>query len=354
MKDVWKYIPFEKCLQKVPKQAQVKSKYYLETGRFPIVSQEAELISGYCDDESMVYNHKKPVIVFGDHTKNVKFIDFCFVIGADGTHILLPIDSIDSKFFYYVIKSIKLRDLGYARHYKLLKETYIPVPPLAEQQSIVEYLDTAFAKIDSLKAKAQENLKHAQALFQAALSEMMTPKDDWVDKKLPEISENLDYIRKPVTKNKRNSGIYPYYGASGIVDYVSEYLFDEDILLISEDGANLLARSSPIAFSVSGKVWVNNHAHVVRFNNLYLQRFIEYYFASIAIDAYVSGAAQPKLTQSKLNSINIPVPPTKDIKRIVSNLDKYTAKIETLKSNFAQLSSECEALNQSLLKQAFE
>ena len=171
-KEGWKYIPFEKCLQKVPKQAQVKSKDYLETGRFPIVSQEAELISGYWDDETIVYSHKKPVVVFGDHTKNVKFIDFDFVIGADGTHILLPIDDIDSKFFYYVIKSIKLRNLGYARHYKLLKETSIPIPQLTEQLRIVEYLDTAFAKIEILKSNFTKLSLECDTLKQSLLKQV--------------------------------------------------------------------------------------------------------------------------------------------------------------------------------------
>ncbi len=171
-KEGWKYIPFEKCLQKVPKQVQIKSKDYLKTGRFPIVSQEAELISGYWNDEAIVYKHKKPVVIFGDHTKNVKFIDFNFVIGADGTHILLPIDNIDSKFFYYVIKSIKLRNLGYARHYKLLKETSIPVPQLSEQLSIVEYLDTLFAKIEILKSNFAKSSLECDTLKQSLLKQV--------------------------------------------------------------------------------------------------------------------------------------------------------------------------------------
>lgn len=171
-KEGWKYIPFEKCLQKVPKQVQIKSKDYLKSGRFPIVSQEAELISGYWNDETIVFNHKKPVVVFGDHTKNVKFIDFDFVIGADGTHILMPIVDIDSKFFYYVIKSIKLRDLGYARHYKLLKETSIPVPQLTEQLRIVEYLDTVFSKIEILKSNFAKFSMECDALKQSLLKQV--------------------------------------------------------------------------------------------------------------------------------------------------------------------------------------
>ena len=120
------------------------------------------------------------------------------------------------------------------------------------------------------------------------------------------IAINLDSKRVPITEKDRTPGPYPYYGASGIVDYVNDWIYDEDILLISEDGANLLARSTPIAFSVSGKCWVNNHAHVVKFSNQNTRKYIEYYFEQISIEKYVTGAAQPKFSQGKLNSMLIP------------------------------------------------
>ena len=125
---------------------------------------------------------------------------------------------------------------------------------------------------------------------------------------LPEVGENLDSRRIPITGGDRKTGIYPYYGASGIVDYVDDYIFDEDILLISEDGANLLARVTPIAFPASGKVWVNNHAHVMRFHNMGMQVYVEHLLNMIDISHYVTGTAQPKLNQAKLNAIPIPVP----------------------------------------------
>ena len=140
---------------------------------------------------------------------------------------------------------------------------------------------------------------------------------------IKEIAENCDSKRKPVTKGKRTSGIYPYYGASGIVDYVDDYLFDGDYLLISEDGANLLARSTPIAFSISGKNWVNNHAHVLRFDTYVTRRFVEIYLNSINLEKYISTAAQPKLTQDNLNKIPIPYPTIEEQTRIVNILDRF-------------------------------
>jgi len=110
----------------------------------------------------------------------------------------------------------------------------------------------------------------------------------WQTKTLDQISVNLDSRRIPITKADRTSGEYPYYGASGIVDSVADYIFDEDTLLVSEDGANLLARATPIAFPASGNYWVNNHAHILKFDNPTTQRFVELYLDSIPLDDYVT------------------------------------------------------------------
>ena len=231
----------------------------------------------------------------------------------------------------------------------------IAFPPLSEQQSIVDYLDSAFAKIDAMKANAEKALNEAKALFQVSLKEMLEPKEGWEEKLLPEISENLDSIRIPVTKGKRTAGIYPYYGASGIVDYVDDYLFDEDLLCISEDGANLLMRTYPIAFPISGKVWVNNHAHVLRFKSIVTQKYVEYCFSGMKLDEYITGAAQPKLTQKALNSIIINLPSTLDEQQsIVATLDSLKSKVDCLKANYNKISQECDALKQAILRQVFE
>ena len=157
---------------------------------------------------------------------------------------------------------------------------------------------------------------------------------------LDKISENCDRQRKPVTKAKREAGEYPYYGASGIVDYVSDYIFDGDYLLISEDGANLLARNTPIAFSISGKNWVNNHAHVLKFDSYELRRYVEIYLNSIDLSKFISGGAQPKLNQENLNKIMIPIPEDEKVKSIVNILDRF----DTLCNNLTTgLPAEIEA-----------
>ena len=180
-------------------------------------------------------------------------------------------------------------------------------------------------------------------------------KERWEYKKLPEISENLDSLRKPVTKKNRTAGIYPYYGASGIVDYVDDYLFDEDLLCISEDGANLLMRTYPIAFPISGKVWVNNHAHVLRFKDIATQKYVEYFFAGFKLDDYITGAAQPKLTQKALNNITIKIPISlSEQQSIVDYLDSAFAKIDAMKANAEKALNEAKDLFQASLKEMFE
>ena len=177
--------------------------------------------------------------------------------------------------------------------------------------------------------------------------------NNWKVKNLEEVCENLDSKRIPITQKSRNEGKYPYYGASGIVDYVDEFLFDEDLLLVSEDGANLLARTYPIAFSVSGKVWVNNHAHVLKFDKISTQRFIEYYLNSIKLDHYVSGMAQPKLNQKSLNSIVVPFPPLSEQQRIVSILDEAFTAIAKAKENAEKSLQNAHELFESYLHSIF-
>jgi type I restriction enzyme, S subunit len=178
-------------------------------------------------------------------------------------------------------------------------------------------------------------------------------KKGWETKTLDQISTNLDSRRVPITKSAREGGEYPYYGASGIVDYVADYIFDEDALLISEDGANLLTRSSPIAFAASGKYWVNNHAHILKFESSSTQRFIELYLESIPLDDYITGAAQPKLNQKALNSIPIPVPPLAEQQRIVAALDKALASLGTAQANAENNLHNARALFESHLQSVF-
>jgi Restriction endonuclease S subunits len=247
--------------------------------------------------------------------------------------------------------STGIRNLD-ADAYKAIEVSY---PPLPEQQRIVGILDEAFAAIAAARANTEQNLRSAREVFESYLQSVFSQRgDDWLVSTIDQISTNLDSQRIPITKIDRASGEIPYYGASGIVDYVADHIFDGDSLLISEDGANLLARSTPIAFSVSGKYWVNNHAHVLKFANMATQRYVEFYLGSVKLDAFITGAAQPKLTQKALNAIPIPIPESIDAQAgIVQSLEAVSQGTERLSAVFEQKLAALDALKQSLLHQAF-
>ena len=192
-----------------------------------------------------------------------------------------------------------------------LLQIEINVPDMDEQRRVVSVLDKTCQLID-LQQQELHNLDQlVKSRFIELFGDPETNPKGWTRQRLDQICENLDSRRVPITSTDRKAGNYPYYGASGIVDYVEGYIFDEDILLISEDGANLVMRSTPIAFSVSGKVWVNNHAHVVRFETKATQKYIEICFALTDISGSITGTAQPKLNQAKLNAMMFCVPPLK-------------------------------------------
>ena len=152
----------------------------------------------------------------------------------------------------------------------------------------------------------------------------------WEVVKLRDICENLDARRIPITTQDRESGKIPYYGASGIIDYIDKFIFNEDLLCVSEDGANLIDRNYPIAFSISGETWVNNHAHVLRFKNRATQIIVENYLNSINLEYYLTGMAQPKLNQAKLSIILIPKPSLEKEQQFIadclSSLDKLISE----------------------------
>lgn len=152
--------------------------------------------------------------------------------------------------------------------------------------------------------------------------------DEWRRFRLEEITENYDELRKPIKESDRSRGPYPYYGASGVIDYVDGFLFDGDYLLVAEDGENLRTRKTPIAFLARGKFWVNNHTHVVRGGCNSDTRFLLYALNGSDISGYLTGAVMPKLTQSNLNKIELNIPPLNEQRAISHVLGVLDDKIE--------------------------
>lgn len=180
--------------------------------------------------------------------------------------------------------------------------------------------------------------------------------EGWSWHKFGEVVANHDGKRIPIkaSERKTSSGTYPYYGATGIIDYVDDFIFDGSRLLISEDGANLVARKYPIAFIATGKYWVNNHAHVVdAVAEKTSNHFLEVFFAWTDLSGYITGAAQPKLSQKKLNSIPVPLPPLNEQKRIVAKLDAIFTRIDAAITHLQETLKLSKALYASALDEVF-
>jgi len=224
----------------------------------------------------------------------------------------------------------------------------IAFPPLPEQRAIAAFLDERTAKIDALIEAKRELLvllkEKRQALITHAVTKGLDPDakmkpsgvewlgevpEHWSHSKVRFVFHNLDRIRIPLSSEVRGglNKVYPYYGASGIIDYVDDYLFDQPHLLVAEDGANLLSRSTPLAFIASGKYWVNNHAHILSPRSGSL-KYWEGVLQSYDFSPQVSGAAQPKLTSESLGSIPVPLPPKDERNAIALFLDEQTTMLD--------------------------
>ena len=165
----WKTLAFEDCLEKIKTPPKLQKSKYLSKGKFPVIAQEDSIINGYTNDENLVFKINSPIIIFGDHTRKLKYIDFDFVLGADGAKIIKPKSDINVKFFFYYLIQVMPKNIGYARHYKLLKKISFNIPSLPEQQRIVAKLDVAFSEIDKTILSKQKSIINLDKFFQTKI-----------------------------------------------------------------------------------------------------------------------------------------------------------------------------------------
>ena len=154
----------------------------------------------------------------------------------------------------------------------------------------------------------------------------------WAWTRFSAITINRDSERKPLSSSQRTdvAKIYDYYGASGKIDKIDKYIFDERLLLIGEDGENLVTRSKPIAFFAEGQYWVNNHAHCIDATDKFILEYLCFYINAISLEKYVTGSAQPKMTQDNMNSILIPLPPYSEQKRMSQRLNEVMYTVDNI------------------------
>jgi type I restriction enzyme, S subunit len=253
----------------------------------------------------------------------------------------------DAKYLYYYLNAKKeeyfiplmrgsanvtlaMRDIG---------KIELDLPSLDQQTKIL----TIFEKLNETKRKSENISEILSKVLPATFFKIfgdVFKQNLYKTKILSELTENLDTTRIPLNKDKRKQiqGDIPYYGASGVVDYLNDFIFDEQLLLISEDGENLHSRKKPIAYTISGKSWVNNHAHVLRIKNNVTIEYLQSYFNQKDLQSFFTGATRPKLNKTILMDFDIPIPPM--------NLQE---KFSKLKNNLTQILINAEK-SQELVK----
>ena len=254
-------------------------------------------------------------------------------------HVMRHATGVDSRFAQYQILNRTFIDIvdGSTFGSKMPRASWefvggmqVTTPPLAEQTQIAAFLDRETAKIDGLVAEQRRLMallkEKRQAVISHAVTQGLNPDApmkpsgvEWLGEvpahweigSVKRFFKSYNPQRVPLSGEERSirSGEFPYYGASGVIDYIDQFIFEEDLVLVSEDGANLVNRSTPIAFIAKGKYWVNNHAHILKPIDANLVFWAER-LESIDLTPFITGSAQPKLTSEALNALVISVPPT--------------------------------------------
>ena len=282
------------------------------TGDYPIYGA-----SGYIGNVDF-YHQEKPYVAIVKDGAGIGRTTFhtakSSVIGT--MQYLLPKDNVLPKYLYYVVGQMHLEKYFsgatiphiYFKDYKSEEFNY---DSLDKQKNIVEILGRCEKVISARKRELELLDSLIKARFVEMFGDVKYGSERWGGKPFKDITINLDSKRKPVkdADRKRMQGIYPYYGATGIVDYINDYRQDGDFLLISEDGKALELRSKPIAFLASGKIWVNNHAHVQQCTDECNMIYLMYHINFMDISIWVTGIDQKKLNRANLDTIPIALPP---------------------------------------------
>ncbi|WRG84866.1 restriction endonuclease subunit S [Helicobacter pylori] len=331
---------------KISEVSEVKNK-----GMYPVINSGRDLYGYYHD-----FNNDGENITIASRGEYAGFINYfnekffagglCYPYKVKDTNELL------TKFLYFYLKTNEIQimeNLVFRGSIPALNKAdietlTIPIPPLEIQQEIVKILD-AFTELNTeLKARKKQyeyyqnmlldfndiNSNHKDAKMSAktypkrlkTLLQTLAPKGVEF-RKLGEVCEILDNRRIPIAKNKRNPGTYPYYGANGIQDYIDSYIFDGDFVLVGEDGSVINKDNTPVVNWASGKIWVNNHAHVLQTKNELKLKFLYFYLQTIDVSYCVAGTP-PKINQENLKKITIPIPPLEIQQEIVKILDQFS------------------------------
>jgi len=373
---------------------------YLDGGSYPVVDQGQKLIGGYTDQDLLV-PCELPVIVFGDHTKAIKFIDFPFVAGADGIKVIKPDKVFFAKLFYYFLFAIELPNKGYARHFQYLEKEFIPLPPLAEQERIVAKIEALFSQLDAGVAalrRIQAALKRYKAsVLKAACEGRLVPQDPTdepaeallrrlgkaplVDDDLPALPEGWCWVRvgditAPVEKvlpQNKYSDQFIYLDISSI-DNMKHSIVEPKRYSKSEapSRARQLVQTNDILFSTV-RTYLENVAmvpeiydgqiastgfSVLRPGAMVVPKFMFYYILTNSflepLNELQRGTSYPAVRDGDVRIQPFPLPPLGEQEAITSQLEQRLSVVAEVEAVVAALLARSARLRQSILKQAFE
>lgn len=306
-----------------PTKYLVASKTYNDVFSTPVLTAGQTFLLGYTNEEHGKYpaSPESPVIIFDDFTTAYKWVDFEFKVKSSAMKMLTvkPGAQISLRYFWYALSTIRIDTSEHARYWiSKFSNIEIQIPPMEIQQEIVRILD----KFTELEVELQAELE-ARRLQSLHFKNSLLKNQSYPRTKLGEVVEILDHLRKPVSRDKREAGLFPYYGANGIQGYVKNFIFDGTFLLMGEDGSVINPDKSPILNWAQGRIWVNNHAHVLKEKKSHaLLRFIYYALQTTDVSRIVRGMP-PKINQGSMRAIEIPLPNLQRQHFVIEVLDSF-------------------------------
>ncbi|MGA7980302.1 MAG: restriction endonuclease subunit S, partial [Chromatiaceae bacterium] len=311
---------------KVGRQHQILAKDIAKVGRFPIVDQGQEFVAGYCDDESRVIDFDLPLIIFGDHTRSFKYVDFPFVLGADGTKVLLPNKKLyDPKFYYFAMLALELPSRGYNRHFKTLKERSLPLPPLPEQKKIAHILSTVQRAIEAQERIIQTTTELKKALMYKLFTEGLRnePQKQTEIGPVPESWEVLPFDKfvtlqrgYDLRKQDFRKGEVPVIGATQVIGY-------HDTANVKAPGVTVVRSGSSAGkpLFIAEDFWAHNVLLYVKDFQGNVPKFVYYKILALDLTQYRQGVAVPTLNRNTFSAIELALPPTEEQQEIADALD---------------------------------
>ena len=360
----------------IPVEKKTKQKEYLESGRLPIVDQGKELIGGYTDDVNNALDCNLPVIVFGDHTKAVKYINFPFGAGADGIKVLEPKEEILPKYLYYGTHylTFKIVDKGYARHYQHIEKKDLPVPSLEDQHRIVTRIEELFSQLDSGVETLKKTKEQLKVYRQAVLKEAFDNIDEYVNFETVIVGTPQNGIYKP--KSDYGFGV-PILRIDGFYDGFIQDDYDYKLVNITDEelaryrleiGNIVINRVNSMPYL--GKcalvrklnrptVFESNMMRITLNTKLVNGEYISYYLSSLAGKKELTKNAKQAVNQASINQKDvgnalIPLPSLKEQVNAVNKIESRLSVCDSIEKTIDTALQEAEALRQSILKQAFE